>query len=278
MRLFLLRLLWPPLFSTRKTLVTPHWSTISLCNQHSFLHFRCFINCLPKISPSVRLSVSSECQGLQCFQISSYEWILYQRYEGNASTAWQRKHNLELITSTPLNASNIVINGGSLAAGNKYRLALFITTTDGLRAMSAYDISTALPPTRGTCSITPSSGISLESYFTLSCVNWTSDSTPLSYRFQYRLKNGMYTVLYHGVNNSIATLGIPPGNNAENYNIRLNVVVTDNFGISASPVNLTAQVSLVGRYSNIDAGGKFCWHNFVFFLTAAHRRLKGKFF
>ncbi|RMX54592.1 hypothetical protein pdam_00023671 [Pocillopora damicornis] len=203
---------------------------------------RCFINCLPKISPSVRLSVSSECQGLQCFQISSYEWILYQRYEGNASTAWQRKYDLELITSTPLNASNIVINGGSLAAGNKYRLALFITTTDGLRAMSAYDISTALPPTRGTCSITPSSGISLESYFTLSCVNWTSDSTPLSYRFQYRLKNGMYTVLYHGVNNSIVTLGIPPGNNAENYNIRLNVVVTDNFGISASPVNLTAQV------------------------------------
>ena len=67
----------------------------------------------------------------------------------------------------------------------------------------------------------------------------------------------MYTVLYHGVNNSIVTLGIPPGNNAENYNIRLNVVVTDNFGISASPVNLTAQVSLVGRYSNIDVGGKF---------------------
>ena len=124
-----------------------------------------------------------------------------------------------------------------------YRLALFITTNDGLWAMSAYDISTALPPTRGTCSITPSSGISLESYFTLSCVNWTSDSTPLSYRFQYRLKNGMYTVLYHGVNNSIVTLGIPPGNNAENYTIRLNVVVTDNFGISASPVNLTVQVS-----------------------------------
>ena len=225
------------------TLVTPHWSTISLCNHHSFLHCRCFINCLPKISPSVRLSVSSECHGLQCFQISSYEWILHQRYEGNASTAWQRKYDLELITSTPLNASNIVINGGSLAAGNMYRLALFITTNDGLWAMSAYDISTALPPTRGTCSITPSSGISLESHFNLSCINWTSDSNPLSYRFQYRLENGLYTVLYHGVNNSIVTFGIPPGNNAENFTMRFNVVVTDNFGISASPVNLTVQVS-----------------------------------
>ena len=138
-----------------------------------------------------------------------------------------------------------------------YRLALFITTNDGLWAMSAYDISTALPTTRGTCSITPSSGISLESHFNLSCINWTSDSTPLSYRFQYRLENGMYTVLYHGVNNSIVTFGIPPGNNAEKFTMRFNVVVTDNFGISASPVNLTAQVSLVGRYSNID----------VFFFT-----------
>ena len=68
----------------------------------------------------------------------------------------------------------------------------------------------------------------------------------------------MYTVLYHGVNNSIVTFGIPPGNNAENYTMRFNVVVTDNFGISASPVNLTVQVSLVGRYCNIDVHRKFC--------------------
>ena len=68
----------------------------------------------------------------------------------------------------------------------------------------------------------------------------------------------MYNVLYHGVNNSIVALGIPPGNNAENYTISLNVVVTDNFGISASPVNLTVQVSLVGRYCNIDVHRKFC--------------------
>ena len=68
----------------------------------------------------------------------------------------------------------------------------------------------------------------------------------------------MYNVLYHGVNNSIVALGIPPGNNAENYTISLNVVVTDNVGISASPVNLTVQVSLVGRYCNIDVHRKFC--------------------
>ena len=46
----------------------------------------------------------------------------------------------------------------------------------------------------------------------------------------------MNILLYHGVNNSIVTLGTPPENNAENYTIRIKVVVTDNFGISASPV------------------------------------------
>ena len=142
--------------------------------------------------------------------------------------------------------------------------------------MSAYDISIALPPTRGKFSITPSSGISLESHFNLSCINWTSDSNPLSYRFQYRLDNGMYTVLYHGVNNSIVALGIPPGNNAENYTISLNVVVTDNFGISASPVNLTVQVSLVGTVILMYIGNLV--DIILSFLTATHRRLKGQFF
>ena len=59
------------------------------------------------------------------------------------------KVNLRLITNTPLNSSDIVIKGGSLAGGNKYRLALFVTITDGLRGMNAYEFSTAIPPYRG---------------------------------------------------------------------------------------------------------------------------------
>ena len=195
------------------------------------------------MSPLVKLSIKSQCRGLQCSKISSYEWRLYQQFKRNTSFTWQRKHNLRLVTSTPLNSSDIVIKGGSLTGGNKYRLALFITITDGLRGMNAYDFSTARPPTGGNCSITPSSGISLKTDFILTCSNWESDNTPLSYLFQYRLKDSLYNVLYRGVNKTISTSWIPPGNNTYNFTVKVIATVTDNFGIFTSPISLTVQVS-----------------------------------
>lgn len=205
--------------------------------------FRCFINCKPKISPSIKLSVQSRCQGLQCSKISSHEWILYQETKRNSSTVWSRKQNLHLIASTLLNLSDIVIQGGSLPGGNKYRLVLFVVTTQGLPGMSAYDFSTGLPPSEGKCSISPTNGTSLKTYFYLNCSSWKSESTPLSYQFQYRLENGLYNVLYRGVNSTVVTSWIPPGNNADNYNLKVICTVTDSFGISASPISLTVKVS-----------------------------------
>ena len=207
------------------------------------LHFRCFFNCQPKVSPLVKLSIKSQCRGLQCSKISSYKWRLYQHFKRNTSFIWQRKHNLRLVTSTPLNSSDIVIKGGSLTGGNMYRLALFITITDGLWGVSAYDFSTARPPTGGNCSITPPNGISLKTDFNLSCSNWESDNTPLSYQFQYRLENGLYSVLYRGVNKNISTSSIPPGNSTDNFTVKVIATVTDNFGISASPISLAVQVN-----------------------------------
>ena len=194
------------------------------------------------MSPLVKLSIKSQCRGLQCSKISSYEWRLYRKFKRNTSFTWQRKHDLRLITSTPLNSSDIVIKGGSLTGGNKYRLALFITITDVLRRMNAYDYSIAIPPTGGNCSISPPSGISLKTDFNLSCSNWESDNTPLSYQFQYRLENGLYSVLYRGVNKNISTSWIPPGNSTDNFTVKVIATVTDNFGISTSPISLTVQV------------------------------------
>ena len=96
--------------------------------------------------------------------------------------------------------------------------------------------------TRGKCSITPPIGISLETYFNLSCSNWESDSTPLSYEFQYRLQNGLYSVLYRGANNTISGSRIAPGNKADNFTVNFNVTVTDSSGISAYSFPLTVQV------------------------------------
>ena len=122
---------------------------------------------------------------------------------------------------------------------NTYDFSTAITPT----AITSTAITpTAIPPRGGDCSITPPSGISLETNFSLSCSNWESDNTPLSYQFQYRLENGLYNVLYRGVNNNITTSWIPPGNSTDNFTVKVNATVTDNFGISASPVSLKVQV------------------------------------
>ena len=122
---------------------------------------------------------------------------------------------------------------------NTYDFSTAITPT----AITSTAITpTAIPPRGGDCSITPPSGISLETNFSLSCSNWESDNTPLSYQFQYRLENGLYNVLYRGANNNITTSWIPPGNSTDNFTVKVNATVTDDFGISASPVSLKVQV------------------------------------
>ncbi|KAL9966015.1 hypothetical protein ACROYT_G024022 [Oculina patagonica] len=214
---------------------------------------RCVINCKPKISASVKLSIQSQCRGPQCSKICSFHWILYQQHLSapNNDIVWQKK-DLQHITDTPLDSRSIVIKRHSLDGGKNYRLALFVKTSDDQPGMSVYDFSTALPPTGGTCSITPSSGISLTTYFNLTCSDWSSDSTPLSFYFQYQLENGLYSMLYRGVNSTVISW-LPPGKMSDNYTVRFIVTVTDAYGASAPAVNLSVQVkpSLFLRPENI---------------------------
>ena len=220
-------------------------------NIYLYFIFRCIINCEPKISPSVKLSIQSQCYGPQCSKITSYQWILYKQYPSatNNDTVWRKIQDLHLITTTPLNSSSIVIIEDSLDGGENFRLAVFVQTMDGQQGMSAHDISSASPPTNGTCSITPAAGTSLSTDFNLSCSDWKSDSIPLSYRFQYQLQNGLHGLLYDG-SSSIVSLWLPSGNLSWNYTVKLNVIVTDKNGVSAPTVHLSVQVQNIHDYIN----------------------------
>ncbi len=145
------------------------------------------------------------------------------------------------MTSTPLNSSWIVIKESSLIGGKNYRLAVLVTNAHGFAGISAYDFATSLPPGRGTCTIKPKSGISLRTYFHLSCSGWTSYNFPLSYQFRYQLNNGLTSVVYHGLNTSVVSL-LPSGDMANNFTLNFNVTVTDSNGASTTYGNMSAQV------------------------------------
>ena len=220
-------------------------------NIYFHLIFRCIINCEPKISPSVKLSIQSQCYGAQCSKISAYQWILYEQFPSatNNDTVWRKIQDLQLITTTSLDSSSIVIKEDSLDGGKYYRLAVFVKTTDGQQGMSAHDISTASPPTEGTCSITPSNGTSLKTVFNLNCSDWESDSTPLSYLFQYQLQNGLHGLLYYGSGSSVNSW-LPSGKLSWNYTVKFNATVTDKNGVSAPRVHLSVQVQYILDYVN----------------------------
>lgn len=216
----------------------------AFCNGVLHFVFRCLINCGPKVIPSVKLSIESTCEGSQCLDISSYHWILYQGDKSNP-IVWKQSNDLHLMTSTLPNSSRIVIKENSLNSGINYRLAVLVSNGDGFTGISVYDFSTSLPPTGGKCTIEPSSGIALITYFSLSCSGWTSSNIPLSYQFQLQLYNGLTSLVYHGLNTSVESLLPSTGDLSQNFTLKLNVTVTDGNGASATYANLSVQVGLI---------------------------------
>ena len=209
-----------------------------------FVIFSCLLNCGVQTSPSVRLSIKSQCQGSQCSKIFSYNWTLYGHNTSASHTdpIWRKVNILQSITTKPLNSSNIVIKENSLDGRKNYRLVLFVRTEDGIEGLSAYGIVTATPPSGGRCVIIPSCGVSFKTYFNLNCSDWISDATPLTYQFQYRLENGLYSMVYYGVNNSVISW-LPPGNRSHNYKVEILATVTNRCGASAPTVNISVRVS-----------------------------------
>ena len=180
--------------------------------------------------------------------------MLYQRDKSNP-TVWKSSNDLHLMASIPLNSSRIVIKENSLNQGMNYRLTVLVSNTDGFAGISAYDFLTSLPPVGGTCTIEPSSGIALRTYFTLSCSRWTSSNTPLSYQFQVQLYNGLTSVVYHGFNTSVESL-LPSGDLSQNFTVKLNVTVTDSNGATATYANLSVQVGLSQRLNKMVFKGR----------------------
>lgn len=216
----------------------------AFCNGLLHFVFRCLINCGSKVIPSVKLSIESTCEGSQCLDISSYHWILYQGDKSNP-IVWKQSNDLHLMTSTLPNSSRIVIKENSLNSGINYRLAVLVSNGDGFTGISVYDFSTSLPPTGGKCTIEPSSGIALITYFSLSCSGWASSNIPLSYQFQLQLYNGLTSLVYHGLNTSVESLLPSTGDLSQNFTLKLNVTVTDGNGASATYANLSVQVGLI---------------------------------
>jgi len=87
------------------------------------------------------------------------------------------------------NELSLTINPSVLRPGVSYRLRLNATTEDGNSSITEVNIMTNSQPTSGKLIITPGSGKSLHTVFTVSGIDWTDDygDPPLLYQFGFRL-------------------------------------------------------------------------------------------
>ena len=185
------------------------------------------------MSASNKLRVTSECPNSPC-NGSVYEWRL-KRLNDN-SGKWEDIPILPNMTSTAVNATNMIIKKNSLQSKSKYSLKLYVISSQGTEGFAVLDFETAGGPHSGYCSPSVQEGVSLETEFTFKCFHW-QDTTALTYEFQL----GDEPISYGSSPQSVST-GLPAGSPEEDYQLQINVIIKNAVGV-AVVINLVVKVS-----------------------------------
>jgi hypothetical protein len=86
------------------------------------------------------------------------------------------------ISSTPLTNQILVMAPNALAVGTSYRFRLEASDGRGTGAAEV-DVTVNTPPSSGSVSISPSSGMAISTEFTITASSWVDDDIPLTYAF-----------------------------------------------------------------------------------------------
>ena len=177
--------------------------------------------------------MTSECTNSPC-NGSVYEWRL-KRFD-DSSGKWEGIPILPHMTSTAVNATNIIIKKNSLQSKSNYSLTLVVTSRDGTEGFAVLDFETAGAPHSGYCTPSVTEGVVLETEFTFKCFDW-QDTSPLTYEFQF----GEEPISYGSSPKSASTV-LPAGAPENDYKLQINIVVKNAVGVSVV-VNLFIKVT-----------------------------------
>ena len=188
----------------------------------SFLcHYRCFVDCGVIVSSSNKFRVTSGCLSSG----AAYTWRL-ETFRSDRQ-AWEIVENLDDITSTPINASNLIIKPNKLASDSQYRLQLNVKApmleTAGLALL---EFETAGKPYGGHCKSSVTEGIELETEIIFECLEWQDETgTPLTY--EIRREN---TLIYYSASTKSDPIALSAGLPEEDYQVQIEIVVKNALG------------------------------------------------
>jgi len=155
---------------------------------------------------------------------ATYTWRLEKFQSDNE--VWEIVANLDAITSTPINSSNIIVKPSALSSNSQYRLQLNVKApmleNEGSTVL---DFETAGKPFGGHCKASVTEGIELETKITFECLEWQDKSTPLSY--EIRRENSL---IYYSVSTKSDPMALSAGLPEENYQVQIAIAVKNAVG------------------------------------------------
>lgn len=176
------------------------------------------------MSTSNKLRVTSKCSSSPCSG-SVYEWQL-KRLNG-PSKKWDVVPILPNMTSTAVNATNMIIKKNSLQSNATYRLVLFVTSPEGTEGFAMLDFETAVKPHSGYCAPSINEGVALQTEFIFECFEWRDKSTPLTYEFRL----GDEPISY-GTSSKSASALFPAGLPKDDYQLQIYVIIKNTVGVA----------------------------------------------
>ncbi|XP_076073747.1 uncharacterized protein LOC143045258 [Mytilus galloprovincialis] len=137
----------------------------------------CKRNCLPKLSLNSLLILNADCPTCSLAD-TNYEWSIFVYNTGtglfetlDAVTRINQSHLIE----TTLTAEEIGINPDALEQMDRVKFHLLLRTPGRTPSEAEYIVSVNAPPYAGTCSISPDTGISVTTWFTVTCKDWLDE-------------------------------------------------------------------------------------------------------
>ena len=189
------------------------------------------------MSATSKLRVTSECPNSAC-NGSVYEWRLKQRKE--ETDPWDNVPILPNMTSTVVNATNMIIKTNSLPSGFYFSLQLLVTSQAGSEGFGVLEFETAGVPHGGFCAKSINEGVALETEFTFECFEWEDKNAPITYEFRV----GKDMISYGSSPKSRPTL-LAAGQPESDYQLQINIIIKNSIGVA---VEETAFVKVTFRF------------------------------
>ena len=168
------------------------------------------------MSSSNKFRVISECLSSG----AAYTWRL-ETFRSDRQ-AWEIVENFDDITSTPINASNLVIKPNKLSSDSQYRLQLNVKATMlETVGIALLEFETAGKSYGGYCKSSVTEVIELETEITFECLEWQDKTgTPLTY--EIRREN---TLIYYSASTKSDPITLSAGLPEEDYQVQIEIMV-----------------------------------------------------